>query len=73
MQNKLVKIFRILFVLILVTLGVLVLFKPAHTETNILKAIFSSKSDNLLVDLSSRFSAKINIIIPPETPFKDKY
>ena len=63
MQNKLVKIFRILFVLILVTLGVLVSFKPAHTETNILKAIFSSKSDNLLVDLSSRFSAKINIIV----------
>ena len=63
MQNKLVKIFRILFVLILVTLGVLVLFKPAHTETNILKAIFSSKSDNLLVDLSSKFSAKINIIV----------
>lgn len=63
MQNKLVKIFRILFVLILVTLGVLVLFKPAHTETNILKAIFLSKSDNLLVDLSSRFSAKINIIV----------
>lgn len=63
MQNKLAKIFRILFVLILVTLGVLVLFKPAHTETNILKAIFSSKSDNLLVDLSSKFSAKINIIV----------
>lgn len=63
MQNKLVKIFRILFVFILVTLGVLVLFKPAHTETNILKAIFSSKSDNLLIDLSSRFSAKINIIV----------
>lgn len=63
MQNKLVKIFRILFVLILVTLVVLVSFKPAHTETNILKAIFSSKSDNLLIDLSSRFSAKINIIV----------
>lgn len=63
MQNKLVKIFRILFVFILVTLGVLVSFKPAHTETNILKAIFSSKSDNLLIDLSSRFSAKINIIV----------
>ena len=63
MQNKLVKIFRILFVLILVTIGVLVSFKPAHTETNILKAIFSSKSDNLLIDLSSRFSAKINIIV----------
>ena len=63
MQNKLVKIFRILFVLILVTLGVLVLFRPAHTETNILKAIFSSTNDNLLVDLSSRFSAKINVIV----------
>ncbi len=63
MQNKLVKILRILFVLILVTLGVLVSFKPAHTETNILKAIFSPKSDNLLVDLSSRFSAKINVIV----------
>ena len=63
MQNKLVKILRILFVIILVTLGVLVSFNPAHTETNILKAIFSPKSDNLLVDLSSRFSAKINVIV----------
>ena len=70
MQNKLVKIFRILFVLILVTLGVLVLFRPAHTETNILKAIFSSTNDNLLVDLSSRFSAKINVIVESNDPEK---
>ena len=70
MQNKLVKILRILFILILVTLGVMVLFKPARTETNILKAIFSSTNDNLLVDLSNRFSAKINVIVESDDPQK---
>ena len=40
MRNKLINIFRIVFILILVTLGLLVFFRPAHTETNILKAIF---------------------------------
>lgn len=63
MQNKLIKILRIFFVLILVTLGILVLLNPAHTETNILKAIFSSTQNNLLVNLSNKFSAKINIIV----------
>ena len=63
MQNKLINYLRIFFILILVILGVLVLFKPAHTETNILKAIFSTNEDNLLVDLSTRFSSKINIIV----------
>lgn len=70
MRNKLINIFRIFFVLILVTIGVLVLFKPAHTETNILKAIFSTTHDNLLVDLSNRFSAKINVIVESENPQK---
>ena len=44
-------------------LGLLVLCRPSHTETNILKAIFSTNEDNLLVDLSTRFSSKINVII----------
>lgn len=70
MRNKLINIFRIFFVLILVTIGVLVLFKPAHTETNILKAIFSTTHDNLLIDLSNRFSAKINVIVESENPQK---
>ena len=63
MRNKLVNILRIFFVLTLVALGLLVLCRPSHTETNILKAIFSTNEDNLLVDLSTRFSSKINVII----------
>ena len=63
MRSKLINFFRIFFIVILIVLGIAVLFRPAHTETNILKAIFSSAQDNLLVDLSSKFSAKINIIV----------
>ena len=63
MQNKLVNILRIFFVLTLLVLGGLVLCQPSHTETNILKAIFSTNEDNLLVDLSTRFSSKINVIV----------
>ena len=63
MQNKLVNILRIFFVLTLLVLGCLVLCQPSHTETNILKAIFSTNEDNLLVDLSTRFSSKINVIV----------
>lgn len=63
MQNKLVNILRIFFVLTLLVLGGLVLYQPSHTETNILKAIFSANEDNLLVDLSTRFSSKINVIV----------
>ena len=70
MRNKLINIFRIFFILFLVTIGILVLIRPAHTETNILRAIFSTKNDNLLVDLSNRFSAKINIIVESENPQK---
>ena len=63
MQNKLVNILRIFFVLTLLVLGGLVLCQPSHTETNILKAIFSANEDSLLVDLSTRFSSKINVIV----------
>lgn len=58
--------------LILVTLAVTVLLKPAHTETNILKAIFSSTQDNILVDLSSKFSARINVIVESDNPEKSQ-
>ena len=58
--------------LILVTLAVTVLLKPAHTETNILKAIFSSTQDNILVDLSSKFSSKINVIVESDNPEKSQ-
>ncbi len=70
MRNKLIFTFRILFIIILVILGVLVFFRPAHTETNILKAIFSSSQDNILVDLSGKFSSKINVIVESDDPEK---
>ena len=72
MRNKLINIFRILFVLIFVILAVTALLKPANTETNILKAIFSSTQDNILVDLSSKFSAKINVIVESQNPIKSE-
>ena len=72
MHNKLINILRIFFILILVTLGVLVFFRPANTETNILKAVFSSTEDNILVDLSSKFSARINVIVENESPEKSE-
>ena len=72
MHNKIINIIRIFFVLILVTLGVLVFLRPANTETNILKAVFSSTEDNILVDLSSKFSARVNVIVENESPEKSE-
>ena len=72
MHSKLINILRIFFMLMLVTLGVLVFLRPADTETNILKAVFSSTEDNILVDLSSKFSARINVIIENENPEKSE-
>ncbi len=72
MHNKLIITFRICFILVLVTLGMLLLFRPAHTQTNILKAVFSSSEDNILVDLSSKFSSKINVIVETDSPEKSE-
>ena len=72
MHNKLIITLRICFILVLVTLGMLLLFRPAHTQTNILKAVFSSSEDNILVDLSSKFSSKINVIVESDSPEKSE-
>ncbi len=71
MHNKLINILRILFILILIFLGLSVIFRPAGTETNILKALFS-QSENILVDLSTRFSARINVIVESDNPEKSE-
>lgn len=71
MHNKLINILRIVFILILIALGLSVIFRPAGTETNILKALFSQK-DNVLVDLSTRFSARINVIVESDNPEKSE-
>ena len=71
MHNKIINILRILFILILIFLGLSVIFRPAGTETNILKALFS-QSENILVDLSTRFSARINVIVESDKPEKSE-
>lgn len=72
MRNKLINIttLRIFFIAILIILGILTIFSSRHTETNILKAIFSTNQDNLLVDLSTRFSSKINVVVESNTSEK---
>ena len=67
MHNKLINISRILFITVLLALGLLVLFRPAGAETNILKALFGGNND-VLVDLSTRFSARINVIVESDSP-----
>lgn len=71
MQNKLINTLRIVFIIILLALGLLIAIRPAGTETNILKALFA-ESENILVDLSTRFSAKINIIVESDSPEKSE-
>ncbi len=58
------KFLRILFILILIITGIFVLNNPTNTETNILKAVFSNNTaDSTVVELSNRYSSKINVII----------
>jgi len=67
MRNKLIKISRIFFVVILAFLSMLIIFHRPKTETNILKAIFSN-NEKVIVDLSTKFSAKINVIVEVTAP-----
>lgn len=66
MRNKLIKISRIFFVVILAFLSMLIIFHRPKTETNILKAIFSN-NEKVIVDLSTKFSAKINVIVESDS------
>lgn len=58
---------RILYILIFVIAGTIVFLHPAKTETNILNAVFSnSTADKTIVELSGRYSSKINVIAESE-------
>ena len=66
-KNILINILRILFVFVIVFLAVFACINPAKTQTNILDAILSDKSDDrLLVDLSQRHSGHFNVIFESE-------
>lgn len=40
----------------------IVFFKPVKTETNLLKAVFPG-DENVLIDLSNKFSSRINVLV----------
>ena len=58
------KFLRILYIVVFVIAGVFAFTHPVKTETNILRAVFSnSMEDETIVQLSGRYSSKINVLI----------
>ena len=61
--------FRIFFIFLVLSLGIFAFFNPAKTQTNILRAIFpENQNSELIINLSSKFSSKINVLIEAKTP-----
>lgn len=68
-KNKILTGLRIVYIAAILFLLVFCLFHPKHTQTNILKAILSnSEHDELLVDLSQKYSGKFSITIGAKDP-----
>lgn len=65
------KILRILFLIFVFMLALLAFFNPASVETNILRAVFpENQNSELIINLSNKFSSKINVLIEAKTPFE---
>ncbi len=66
---KKINILRILFIIVLAGITILALIKPQHVETNLLRAFFSNGvKDELLVNLSGKYSANINVLLESVNP-----
>ena len=64
-----IKVFRIFFIFLVITLCFLAFLNPAKTETNILRAIFpENQNSEMIINLSSKFSSKINVLVEAQTP-----
>lgn len=64
---KKINILRILFIGILGIITIFALMKPSKVETNLLRAFFSnSAKDELLINLSGKYSSNINLLIESE-------
>lgn len=64
-----IKVFRIFFIFLVLTLSVFAFLNPAKTETNILRAIFpENQNSELIINLSNKFSSKINVLVEAKTP-----
>ena len=63
------KFLKILFILCLILLGIVTFLKHPAIQTNLLNAIFSENENaQVIIDLSNKFSSKINIIVEAELP-----
>ncbi len=68
-KNKILTGLRIVYITTILSLLVFCIFHPKQTQTNILKAILSnSEHDELLVDLSRKYSGKFSITISSKDP-----
>ena len=64
---KKINLFRIIYIFIIILIALVAILRPAHIETNILRAFFSdSQKDELLINLSSKYSSNINILLESE-------
>lgn len=71
MQIVMKNFLRILYILFFIIAGMWVIFHPAKTETNLLRAVYSNNfSDELIVKLSGRYSSKINVLVEASSPEK---
>lgn len=67
-KNKIINAFKLIYIVTIFILLVLCCLNPKQTQTNILKAILSNtEQDQLLVDLSQKYSGKFSIIIQSES------
>lgn len=63
------KLFKILFIVFIVFLGLMTFIKSPDIQTNLLNAIFSENENaQTTVDLSNKFSSKINVTIETDLP-----
>ena len=64
---KKINLFRIIFVLILITIAAFAILNPKKVETNLLRAFFANGAqDEVLVNLSGKYSSSINVLFESE-------
>lgn len=66
-KNLILNILRTAFFIVFVLLLTITIINPKKTQTNILKAIISDyQNDEILIDLSQKYSGRLNVIIESE-------
>ena len=69
MQRSIINVLRIAFALLILFLGITTIINRPIAQTNILSAIFAkNENSQLIIDLSNKFSSKINLIVEADLP-----